>query len=131
MSMARGFFVCPQTKNSSQLLLTSISEASRLTKFLNYPSSSSTTHLHFSLFTPSSSRFLCSRCSTHRQENVPIDMSAYSDTFAKRMAMAGLKPHHRIGQFCSPSFLPLFTSWVLLRKNRLKLEKMQLYTFSF
>ncbi|XP_016506151.1 uncharacterized protein LOC107823950 isoform X1 [Nicotiana tabacum] len=96
MSMARGFFVCPQTKNSSQLLLTSISEASRLTKFLNYPSSSSTTHLHFSLFTPSSSRFLCSRCSTHRQENVPIDMSAYSDTFAKRMAMAGLKPHHRI-----------------------------------
>ncbi|XP_016455154.1 uncharacterized protein LOC107779273 isoform X2 [Nicotiana tabacum] len=91
MPMARGFLVSPQTITSSQLLLTFISEA----KFLNYPSSSSTTHFRFFLSTPSSSRFLCSCCSRH-QENVPIDMSAYSETFSKRMAMAGLRPHHRI-----------------------------------
>ncbi|XP_060169761.1 uncharacterized protein LOC132600548 [Lycium barbarum] len=89
--MARGFLISSQTKTSSHLLLNSIYETSRLTKFLYYPSSS----LRFSLSTSFSSRFLCSYCS-HSQENGPIDMSVYSDTFAKRMAMAGLKPHHPI-----------------------------------
>ncbi|CAN4119475.1 unnamed protein product [Withania somnifera] len=88
--MARGFLISPHTKTSSHLLLSSISDPSRLTKLLYYPSSS----LHFSLPTPPP-RFLCSCCS-HLQENGSIDISIYSETFAKRMAMVGLKPHNSI-----------------------------------
>ncbi|KAG5577958.1 hypothetical protein H5410_058092 [Solanum commersonii] len=91
--MARGFLISTHTKNSSHFLLNSISETSRLTKLLYYPSSSS---LRFSLSPPPfPPRFLCSCCS-HLQENGTIDMSVHSEAFAKRMSMVGLKPHHRI-----------------------------------
>ncbi|XP_059433610.1 uncharacterized protein LOC132166751 isoform X2 [Corylus avellana] len=38
-------------------------------------------------------RFLC-KCS--RNDEDPVDMSKYKEAFSRRMAMAGLKPHHRI-----------------------------------
>ena len=41
-------------------------------------------------FSVSSSPSSPSQCS--------IDISKYTEAFARRMAMAGLKPHHRIGQ---------------------------------
>ncbi|KAM3398953.1 putative protein isoform X1 [Capsicum galapagoense] len=81
--MARGLFLSPHTKTCSHFLFqNSIFVPSTLSKLLYYPSSSS-----------SSLRLLCSSCN---QENVPIDMSVYSETFAKRMAMVGLKSHHSI-----------------------------------
>lgn len=39
-------------------------------------------------------RFLCN-CSL---QEPALDFSAYKEKFSKRMAMAGLRPHHRIGQ---------------------------------
>ncbi|GMH13681.1 hypothetical protein Nepgr_015522 [Nepenthes gracilis] len=41
----------------------------------------------------SSTRFLCKCSGTFSRS---IDISNYNDAFARRMAMAGLKPHHRI-----------------------------------
>ncbi|GLT69577.1 hypothetical protein SLA2020_417170 [Shorea laevis] len=38
-------------------------------------------------------RFLC-KCSRAAED--PVDMSKYKEAFSRRMAMAGLKPHHRI-----------------------------------
>ena len=40
----------------------------------------------------------------------PIDLCNYRETFSKRMDMAGLKPHHRIGQlpFCGSIICNLF-----------------------
>lgn len=51
-------------------------------------------HLQFSL--TKATRVLCSSCSGQQQQHDQIDMSKYTETFAKRMKMAGLKPHHRI-----------------------------------
>ncbi|CAK9170686.1 unnamed protein product [Ilex paraguariensis] len=88
--MARGLLVSSQSKTTSQLILTSISRVSlsTLTKGLENPFAS--THLRCS----PSTRFLC--CCSNYQQHDPIDMSTYREAFAKRMAMAGLKPHHRI-----------------------------------
>lgn len=124
--MARGFLISTQTKNSSHFLLNSISETSRLTKLPYYPSSSS---LRFSLSPPPSPpRFLCSCCS-HFQENGTIDMSVHSEAFAKRMAMVGLKPHHRIGKFY-PSIVFLFLFYFVdTKKEELKVRKrLQFYS---
>ncbi|KAI3924072.1 hypothetical protein MKW92_015355 [Papaver armeniacum] len=44
-----------------------------------------------------SNRFFCCHCtSSPRTEQPTIDVVKYKEAFAKRMAMAGLKPHHRI-----------------------------------
>nr|GME03084.1 tRNA(ile)-lysidine synthase, chloroplastic [Ipomoea batatas] len=73
-----------QTRTSLHFqLLSSLSKTScKLSKFGNYNS----------VFYV---RALCS-CSSHHQANGTIELSNYKETFAKRMAMAGLKPHHRI-----------------------------------
>lgn len=88
--MARGFVVCFQGTNNSQFILTSISRVSSTIKCRNKPFLA-TNQLRFSR----SSRLLCN-CSNLR--NDPIDISKYRENFSKRMDMAGLKPHHRIGQ---------------------------------
>ncbi|KAI3929099.1 hypothetical protein MKW92_051878, partial [Papaver armeniacum] len=44
-----------------------------------------------------SNRFFCCHCtSSPRTEQPTIDVVKYKEAFAKRMAMVGLKPHHRI-----------------------------------
>ncbi|KAK9269171.1 hypothetical protein L1049_000940 [Liquidambar formosana] len=85
--MARGLIICSQSKTTSTLLLTSISRLSP--SICTHPSVSS--HLRSS-HSIHPTRFFCN-CSC-RQD--PIDISKYKETFARRMAMAGLKPHHRI-----------------------------------
>lgn len=44
----------------------------------------------------SSTRFFCCKCSVSQD---PIVITEYKQSFSQRMAMAGLKPHHRIGQY--------------------------------
>ncbi|XP_059638126.1 uncharacterized protein LOC132280040 [Cornus florida] len=85
--MARGLIVSSQNKTTSHLLLTSISRVSTTGKLGK--NAFAPNHLQSSASIPSS-RLLCS------YPNDPIDMSKYRETFSKRMAMAGLKPHHRI-----------------------------------
>ncbi|KAK3034337.1 hypothetical protein RJ639_032235 [Escallonia herrerae] len=95
--MARGIVISPHSKTTSHLILTSISRASSsLTKFTTNPLTASPNNLlRLSLSNPSN-RVLCCNCSTAQHCNDPIDMSRYREAFSKRMAMAGLKPHHRI-----------------------------------
>lgn len=70
-----------------------------------------------------SPRFFCNCASTHRA----VDMENYNEAFSKRMAMAGLKPHHRIG-LCSFIFIFLFPSLCFIRKL---FKKFKLVLFSF
>ncbi|KAK2985317.1 hypothetical protein RJ640_024313 [Escallonia rubra] len=95
--MARGLIISQHSKTTSDLMLTSISRvSSSLTKFTTNPlAASSNNLLRLSLSNPSN-RVLCCNCSTAEHYNDPIDMSRYREAFAKRMTMAGLKPHHRI-----------------------------------
>ncbi|KAK4849710.1 hypothetical protein QYF36_000109 [Acer negundo] len=54
--------------------------------------------MHIPLMSPlnrPSTRFFCKCSHTHSVEH-PIDMTNYKEAFSRRMAMAGLKPHHRI-----------------------------------
>ena len=63
-------------------------------------------------------QFLCKCSLAHHhhqhqhQHQHPIDMSKYKEAFSMQMAMAGLKPHHRIGLFLS-----LFFSVLFMKKN--------------
>lgn len=56
-------------------------------------------------------------------------MSVHSEAFAKRMAMVGLKPHHRIGKFY-PSIVFLFLFYFVdTKKEELKVRKrLQFYS---
>ncbi|KAK3041676.1 hypothetical protein RJ639_001486 [Escallonia herrerae] len=95
--MARGLIISPHSKTTSHLILTSISRASSsLTKFTTNPLTASPNNLLRSSLSNPSNRVLCCNCSTAQHCNDPIDMSRYREAFAKRMAMAGLKPHHRV-----------------------------------
>ncbi|CAL0317387.1 unnamed protein product [Lupinus luteus] len=78
------------SSSSSTSLLTSISKTTH--KCLNF----SFLHHHpqHSSFLPSSSRFSMSSSSSSSPPT--IDISKYKQAFSKRMAMVGLKPHHRI-----------------------------------
>ncbi|KAL7259959.1 hypothetical protein ACSBR1_005761 [Camellia fascicularis] len=89
--MARGFVLSSQTKTSSHFIRTSISRVSSPIQLRTSPFSSN--HLPLDPSIASINRLLCS-CSSRQHD--PIDMSKYREAFAKRMAMAGLKPHHRI-----------------------------------
>lgn len=53
-------------------------------------------------------QFLCKCSLAHHHRQHPIDMSKYKEAFSMQMAMAGLKPHHRIGLFLSLFFSVLF-----------------------
>ncbi|KAM0020792.1 hypothetical protein Hdeb2414_s0025g00670971 [Helianthus debilis subsp. tardiflorus] len=75
--MARGLLMLPHYKPNSHFIQTAFS--SYPTKFPIFPTSKFV-------------RFLCS-CSSNPQDV----LSNYEETFSKRMTMAGLKPHHRIG----------------------------------
>ncbi|XP_057501495.1 uncharacterized protein LOC130785358 isoform X1 [Actinidia eriantha] len=86
--MPRGLILSSQTKTTSHFILTSISRVSSPTQFRKIPN-----HRRLNPSVASGNRFLCG-CSSG--QNGPIDMEKYREAFAKRMAMAGLKPHHRI-----------------------------------
>ncbi|KAH7849084.1 hypothetical protein Vadar_012772 [Vaccinium darrowii] len=89
--MARGLLVTSQSKATSRLVLTCISRVSSPPRFTKVHFSSN--NIRFSLSIPSPNRLLCT-CSDVQNET--IDMARYREAFAKRMAMAGLQPHHRI-----------------------------------
>ncbi|KAH7848698.1 hypothetical protein Vadar_006325 [Vaccinium darrowii] len=91
--MARGLLVTSQSKATARLVLTCISRVSFPPRFTKFHFSSNS--IRFSLSIPSTNRLLCSSCSD--VQNEAIDMARYREAFAKRMAMAGIKPHHRIG----------------------------------
>ncbi|KAG5564712.1 hypothetical protein RHGRI_000791 [Rhododendron griersonianum] len=82
--MARGLLVSTQSNTTSRLILASISRISSPPRF---------TKIRFSLSVPSTNRSLCSRSN---RQNEAVDMAGYREAFAKRMALAGLKPHHHI-----------------------------------
>ncbi|KAL3535746.1 hypothetical protein ACH5RR_004207 [Cinchona calisaya] len=92
--MARGLIASPHTKTTSHLIFTSISRTGLLSEFPKHSP-------HLSSSSLPSSRFLCS-CS--KNQHGLIDLSNYRETFAKRMAMAGLKPHHHLGINFSKTF---------------------------
>ncbi|KAL1832616.1 hypothetical protein ACET3Z_002267 [Daucus carota] len=75
--MARGFILYTPANTSSQIILTSISRTTF--KFTNTPRITR--------------RPITLNCSC---TDDPVDISSYTQVFAKRMAMAGLHPHHRI-----------------------------------
>ncbi|KAI3814543.1 hypothetical protein L1987_14183 [Smallanthus sonchifolius] len=83
--MARGLLMLPHYKAKSQLIRTGLSSyPNNPPKFLIFSTSRKSNYV----------RFFCS-CSSSPQ-NDSIELSKYKQTFFKRMAMAGLKPHHRI-----------------------------------
>ncbi|KVH93897.1 Lysidine-tRNA(Ile) synthetase [Cynara cardunculus var. scolymus] len=83
--MARGLLLLPHYTAKSHLIRTGLSSSStNFTKIPIFPTSRN----------PTSVRVLCS-CSSNGGYEF-IGLSKYKDTFSKRMAMAGLKPHHRI-----------------------------------
>ncbi|KAI3711610.1 hypothetical protein L1987_70149 [Smallanthus sonchifolius] len=83
--MARGLLMLPHYKAKSHLIRTGFSSyPNNCTKFLIFSTSRKSNYV----------RLLCS-CSSSPQ-NDSIDISKYKETFSKRMAMAGLKPHHPI-----------------------------------
>ncbi|RAL45534.1 hypothetical protein DM860_016026 [Cuscuta australis] len=73
-----------------------VQQATNPSRFLLY---SSISRISFKLSKSKYSSFcirtLCSSSDDH-QENTRVELSKYTETFAKRMAVAGLKPHHRI-----------------------------------
>ncbi|GAV78437.1 ATP_bind_3 domain-containing protein, partial [Cephalotus follicularis] len=85
--MARGLNVCLQTRVTSTFL------AKPICKKILYLSDKHK-RLYVAHYHPSA-RFFC-KCSLAHDQQQPIDMSKYKDSFSKRMALAGLKPHHRI-----------------------------------
>lgn len=90
--MALGLRASPHTKFTPiTILATSISGFGPLIKFPKLLHSLSSLQLRFRITT--SNRFLCSCANQH----AAIDVSKYKEAFANRMAMAGLKPHHRLG----------------------------------
>lgn len=98
IAMAGGLIASPNAK--SRLIFASIFRTGLLSKYAKqrlYSSPSVSTLLLKRLpVAPSSTRFLCS-CSQSHQHGPEKDMSRYKETFARRMEMAGLKPHHRLG----------------------------------
>jgi hypothetical protein len=99
--MARGLIL----SSSSSPILTA---NSLLSSFSKTPSKSfsllSFSHLlHHHHYLPKSSSIPLSCCfsvsssSTSPSQQCSIDMSNYRQAFSKRMDMAGIKPHHRIG----------------------------------
>ncbi|TXG61393.1 hypothetical protein EZV62_012756 [Acer yangbiense] len=89
--MARGLiFFNAQSRTTSTLLSTCIATLSL--------SPTKCQQMHIPLMSPlyrPSTRFFCKCSHTHSVEH-PIDMTTYKEAFSRRMAMAGLKPHHRI-----------------------------------
>ncbi|KAK1550098.1 hypothetical protein Q3G72_013592 [Acer saccharum] len=96
--MARGLiFFNAQSRTTSTLLSTCIATLSL--------SPTKCQQMHIPLISPlyrPSTRFFCKCSHTHSVEHpidmttYPIDMTTYKEAFSRRMAMAGLKPHHRI-----------------------------------
>ncbi|KAH7572574.1 hypothetical protein ACOSP7_015376 [Xanthoceras sorbifolium] len=88
--MAPGLIFSAQTRTTSTLLSTCIATLSLSpTKSRQIP-----IPLMSLLYRPST-RFFC-KCSHAHSVEYPIDMIKYKEAFSKRMAMAALKPHHRI-----------------------------------
>ncbi|KAI3714633.1 hypothetical protein L6452_21591 [Arctium lappa] len=83
--MARGLLLLPHYTSKSHLIRTGLSSSS--TNFTKFP-------IFHTPRNSTSVRVFCSS-SSNRQDEF-IGLSKYKDTFSKRMAMAGLKPHHRI-----------------------------------
>ena len=76
----------PHYSAQTHLIRTGLSSPSKnFTKFHTFSIPKKSTYV----------RLLCS-CSSNLQDD-SIELSNYKETFSKRMAMAGLKPHHRIG----------------------------------
>lgn len=93
--MARGLILSGQTRTSSTLLSTCVAALSL--------SPTKCKHLKIALICPlyqASTRFSCYCSHAHSIEH-PVDMIKYKEAFSRRMAMAGLKPHHRIGSSLS------------------------------
>lgn len=93
--MARGIMVpsFQLTNNSSQFILTSFSGVSSTIKsrYNSNPLFASNNKLPFS-------RVFCNCSNSIRNYADPLQSSHfYTETFSKKMALAGLEPHHRIG----------------------------------
>lgn len=88
--MARGFALCSNGRKSSTLLSNSIARVSLSispkTLFASYL---------IQPRRPNFSRLFCNLASV--PETVVESETKYNEIFSRRMAMAGLKPHHRIG----------------------------------
>ncbi|CAA7045775.1 unnamed protein product [Microthlaspi erraticum] len=87
--MARGFALCSNGRKSSSLLSNSIARVSH--------SISPKTHFASYLIQPrrpNFSRLFCNLASVPK--TVDESETKYNEIFSRRMAMAGLKPHHRI-----------------------------------
>ncbi|KAJ6355555.1 hypothetical protein OIU77_006025 [Salix suchowensis] len=84
--MARGLILTTQARATTSSFTTRISLSKPKCKKL----------LLYRLHLPSrvsSTRFFCCKCSVSQD---PIVITEYKQSFSQRMAMAGLKPHHRI-----------------------------------
>ncbi|RVW96321.1 hypothetical protein CK203_020734 [Vitis vinifera] len=85
--MASGFVVSSQARVTSNFAVASIS------RVLSTKCRNSLISSQLCSSRAPSNRFFC-ECS-HLQD--PVDFIKYKEVFSRRMAMAGLKPHHRIG----------------------------------
>lgn len=72
-------------------------------------------HVKLPLVSSLSPRLFCSCSHAHSVEH-PIDITNYKQAFSRRMAMAGLKPQHRIG----PSLSNFSFIIIIVDKNRIE-----------
>ncbi|KAL4589624.1 hypothetical protein LXL04_002532 [Taraxacum kok-saghyz] len=83
--MARGLLMLPHYSAQSHLIRTGLSSPSKsFTKFHTFSIPKKSTYV----------RLLCSYSFNLQDDST--ELSNYKETFSNRMAMAGLKPHHRI-----------------------------------
>uniref|UniRef100_A0A1J3KA39 tRNA(Ile)-lysidine synthetase n=1 Tax=Noccaea caerulescens TaxID=107243 RepID=A0A1J3KA39_NOCCA len=87
--MARGFALCANGRKSSTLLSNSIARAS-----LSFSPKTLFASYLIQPRRPNFSRLFCNLASV--PETVDESETKYNEIFSRRMAMAGLKPHHRI-----------------------------------
>lgn len=105
-SMASGFVVSSQARVTSNFAVASIP------RVLSTKCRNSLISSQLCSSRAPSNRFFC-ECS-HLQD--PVNFIKYKEVFSRRMAMAGLKPHHRIGHSLtshSPLAFLFFSFWLL------------------
>lgn len=93
--MARGLTLSSPTLTAATSLFASISKTPP--KSFNLSFGLKLVHHqyhHHHLFLP----LACCFSVSSSPSQCSIDMSKYTEAFSRRMALAGLKPHHRIGQ---------------------------------
>lgn len=98
-NMARGLILSSPTLTANSFLA-SFSKTPPKSFKLSLPFSHLLHHHHYHpqpCLLPFACCFCMSSSSSSPTTECPIDMSKYKEAFSKRMAMAGLKPHHKIG----------------------------------